>query len=317
MATIKDLKINIYEDKTPDKESKMKYSFGRKEHTIGELCSHPFYGETKVRFQNKTFKLAKACQQHDKIVKLIKVKPKASEVALELVDAIEQSIYKKSRSFVNAWYDVPEHKIDLVNAPITNNQVVVAFCKTNGDAFRKSYSEYTTVGFAPVFLEEGVSLHNMSYSEIESVREEKCYTEEHIIASNQKLKFEAMSYSLPWLANVLKLAKVFGITPNWFVGYRFGSYGDRGLCLTLHDAEELRNIVNWYVGQAKLGNDLSDKMTLDHDNGVDSITITRYEYYIHADKYTAYHDAENLKDFLTPLHASEEEKIEDILDDEE
>lgn len=269
------LKVKVYGDVKPADTNE--YAYGLIEHTIGELCSDSFYGETKVRFQNKSFSLEAACKQHTLVCKLIGKHPNASNVAKDLLSTIKQAIYKRSKQWVDDWYKVPEHLIDLINTPIKEDNTVVAFCPLELNHYN---GEVTNV---PTY-------------------------DGYIIATNSTVRFGEPEYlhSYAWFAKVLNLAKVFGLTPNWSIGFKYGRGSERGLCLTAKHAKELQALVNWYVGQAELGCDLSDLKTI--SNGVDTKEVSAYNFYKDPTPYLDWSEMDT-RDFLEPVYADEEEEM--------
>lgn len=269
------LKVKVYGDVKPADTNK--YAYGLVEHTISELCSDSFYGETKVRFQNKSFSLEAACKQHTLVCKLIGKHPNASNVAKDLLNTIKQSIYKRSKQWVDDWYKVPEHLLDLINTPIKEDNTVVAFCPLKLNYYN---GEATDI---PIY-------------------------DGYIIATNSTVSFGEPEYlySYSWFAKVLNLAKVFGLTPNWSVGFKYGRGSERGLCLTAKHAKELQALVNWYVGQAELGCDLSDLKTI--SNGIDTKEVSSYNFYKDPTPYLDWSEMDT-RDFLEPVYADEEEEM--------
>lgn len=133
---------------------------------------------------------------------------------------------------------------------------------------------------------------------------------EEIFNTNGTVKFSNYMETSPnfkWLPTLIALGKHFDIVPNW---QHCIHAGKRGLGLTAHDAKEFQTVVNWYIGNAELGNDYSDKIELHNINpAVDTVTITQHQYL--QDK-TTWDDWKELDtyDFLAPLHSDESEDDE-------
>lgn len=109
---------------------------------------------------------------------------------------------------------------------------------------------------------------------------------------------------------VIRLAKVFGITPAWEETTVDGALV---LGLTQHAFKELQQQVNWFTAMADTGTDLSDVITLHHTNGVDTLELTEYEYFKHLadvntrDEFIETYQRTERRDFLAPLHEADEE----------
>ena len=109
---------------------------------------------------------------------------------------------------------------------------------------------------------------------------------------------------------VIRLAKVFGVTPAW---EELLLDGELVLGLTQRAFKELQQQVNWFTAMADTGTDLSDVITLHHTNGVDTLELTEYEYFKHLadvntrDEFIETYQRTKLIDFLAPLHEDEEE----------
>lgn len=130
---------------------------------------------------------------------------------------------------------------------------------------------------------------------------------EEIFNTNSAIKFSDYMETSPnfkWLPNLIALGKHFDITPNWRHCIKSGK---RGLGLTAHDAREFQTVVNWYIGNAELGNDYSDKIELHNVNpAVDTIVLTQHQYLQDKTIYDDWKETDTY-DFLAPLHSDESE----------
>lgn len=153
----------------------------------------------------------------------------------------------------------------------------------------------------------------------------KNYYEEHVVATNSTIKLDTAGGATPKLhynnsayKKFIELGTVFNLQPHFSWMYKDGDSktSERIFSVTKAKIDEFIAAVNWYVGQAEQGVDLSDEITLHHPDGVHTITITKYERYKNSEKYEEWYETE-LRDFQYEAKGEEDEyeAEADILDD--
>ena len=150
------------------------------------------------------------------------------------------------------------------------------------------------------------------------------YYEEHVVATNSTVRLDTAGGTTPKLyynssayKKFIELGSVFGLEPHFKWVYSDGddTASERLFSVSKVKMDEFIAAVNWYLGEAEQGIDLSDEITLHHPDGVQTITITKYERWKNSEKYEEWSETE-LRDFQYESHGSEDEYEEqaDILD---
>lgn len=159
---------------------------------------------------------------------------------------------------------------------------------------------------------------------------------EFIINTNSSVKLDTLLCDSAYkdLYALIELGNVFGVAPKLIEGFwRLDSYkfiirdeeciyqrpeGVFGYTITKEAYAEFQATVNYYVGMAESGVDLSDEVTLHHPDGVRTLNTTKYWCYKNPDKAAEYREDE-LRDFQYEQSKAvdEYEVAADVLDDNE
>lgn len=150
------------------------------------------------------------------------------------------------------------------------------------------------------------------------------YYEEHVVATNSTIKLDTAGGTTPKLyynnnsyKKFIELGTVFDLKPHFSWVYSDGDddTSERLFSVSKVKMDEFIAAVNWYIGQAEQGVDLSDEITLHHPDGVHTVTITKYERWKNSEKYEEWSETE-LRDFQYESQGEEDEYESegDILD---
>ena len=183
----------------------------------------------------------------------------------------------RSQDRIKTFWQNPEIKIAMVTQPIEDDDTIVAFFE-----------------YIPNY-------YNGELQDFMETKDQVFYTNSNINYTN----FMETSPNFKWLPKMIAIGKQFDVTPSWF---ECKHSGKRGLGLTAHAAKEFQAIVNWYIGNAELGEDYSDTVELHHKNPViDAVIISRREYLNNKDSWDDWKEMDTY-DFLAPLHGEDEDE---------
>lgn len=234
-----------------------------------------------------------------------------------LKEKIDTALDKGSQQLQTKLSYAPERLVSLINNPIPADDTIIAVYPLDDKGYN---GVVTQVDCGVTLYQAGVDVHTgeplYRWSE-----------DDHIIKTNGDVTFGNLIYDAKyhWLPTVIAEAKTFGYTPRTIEGFYHrsegiqtiyigdGQYkeipnGIRGMCITVNAALELQTIVNYCKGEAELGLDLSDKTTIHHEDGIQTQTITEYEYKKNREKYLDWKETE-CRDFQFELDYNEEEEV--------
>jgi len=335
MANIKTLSITLVARIKPKDGEEIRWT--QVAQPIGKWIDHPYYKDVTVKITDKKgikiFPIAKACEQHELIAKQIKLlNDPASLMAKQFAEQIKQSLYDQAHKIIDHWYDDPDvliHSVYRKNPNANENSdlelrtpeeqqagAVIAFCPLIEGVYKgtvqtvpKVHKEYINT---VVRCEKPDGYHQIKMADGTHVRYNliRCkgvYTEGACITTDSTVQYKGVQTMYTWVLRTLEIANMFGLTANWQISYH---RGQRGLCLTHHDAKELQATANWYLGQARKGVDLSDHIELFHINGIDVLTTTRYDYLSNQELYQDWQESED-RDMQAPIYGDTDEASDD------
>ena len=217
---------------------------------------------------------------------------------------------KRNDKYVACYPYIPEGFVSSRNPEGLDQPVDCAYMKFTGCYFDYLIGDYVRYEF----LNEGFVLN-----------------------TNATVQFDKLIADSKAVYKVIKKAVQYNLTPNTEEGFYYiegwdktdlatttvyKPLGLRGMCITADAYEELRAAVNWYEARAELDEDMSDKITLVHPNGVDTVTVTTHEYESNREKYDDWKEFFDTIDYQAPLHSDGQEldeydaDIAALLDDE-
>lgn len=314
MANVFELKKNVVtytQDKTAWRWS---------EHSLKSICKSEAYGSLKVRLGKHTVPITKAVNYYQ-----VLQDRKDWKTAKTVKEIIWSALDNKSRERIKAHYDIPEVRIASIYRENPEDDAIVAFYALNEENYYNGNLESIVPGTYKEFIDRTVLVEKpngkrckriLENGTIRTIRYDECHCkgiyEEHlIIGGNSTVTFSNYMETSPyfkWLPKAIAIAEQFDIKPNWQPCVHSGK---RGIGLTAHDARELQAVANWYSGladtdQEDIKCDWSDKIWLHHENGIDSVQISKREYELNKDKWSDWKQTET-RDFRCDLYEDEEE----------
>lgn len=293
--------------------------------TYQEISQLDYYKDLTILTKTGKMTLAEAIAYHNKYHKIaidantigddttyVKYKGACARLKLKIDNALDTGSNKLKEDLSFS----PERRIKMIEQPLPEDDTIVA-CYPLED---KGYNGLvTSVACGETLIPTGVDFNTG----------ETMYQwskDDFIINTNGDVEFGQLMYDskYPQLPSIIAKAKTFGYTPQTFEGFykrepgtqiiRVGedSYqeipkGIRGMCITGRAVVELNAIVNFMEGNADLGNDFSDSKTIHHEDGIQTQTITEYEYSKNRDKYLDWKEVE-CRDFQFELDYEQEDQ---------
>ena len=216
----------------------------------------------------------------------------------------------------------PEYKIKRLETFVPNNDGYVEYPQT----LSKLAINYSIDALCADGIELSPSISPVvyyyqkklgQYNHITGCVEEQPHTS--VSNSTMRVDLHTKRYASSGYRKLLELGDVFGVQPHFKwqdVKTVDGTDSVEVLGVNKSAMDEFEVTVNWYVGQAELGNDFSDPIELHHIDGVHVKQTTRYEYYKHREEWDDWKEVE-CRDFQVEIEGKldEYEKQADILDD--
>ena len=277
------------------------------------IAKSPYYGKLYVQLKdNKMITVAKAIEEHKSYAALAAKADSAgrSKTAAtyrrgcaRLKQAIDAALDKGSKSKQDALNYTAKRRIAMINRPIVDDDTIIACYPIKEQAYN---GEITEVACGRMLVQIGTD-----YATGEEMYQ---WTDGNFINTNQDVKFDSLlcDPNYAWLYAVIEKAKTFGFTPRTEEGvYKSEGFldvvtssgatlrvpqGIRGMCITVGAANELNTLVNYFEGNADLGKDFSDTITLHHTDGIRSHTTTEYNYQSNKESYLDWKQTER-RDF--------------------
>ena len=258
--------------------------------TYADIVQHKKYKHARFELSNgETITLEKVLKLYDSYVQRGKLgtAEKLKKHLDEVIDQVSRrriDTFNKARS-ENRTAEFKQHRIEYAEAYDAD------MYKVHREALDKLYPDIRTD-------EQVLSFGAETYEENPIVAwcehiDEYYLGEAHaiqfsagMVQSNNAQQYEYALRTKPgysWLYKVISIGKAFDVIPKWTEAM---FNGQLCLCIYEKDAKELQQVVNWYAGNVELNaTDLSDTVTLHHSNGVDTLDVSEYAYYVLKDVY--------------------------------